>query len=213
MNLLERVKGILLNPRAEWPVIEREQGDVAYLFMNYVAILAAIPAICGFIGTSLIGISLPGLGTVRVPIVTGLVGAIVGYLLTFAMVYIVALLADLLAPTFQGQKNFENALKLVVYSYTPAWLIGVFLLIPKSRLPHHPRAVRALSFVDRNSATDEGAAGKIDRLHARHRGVRDRHRARRRAGAGRDHAFPAGLNCPLKARAAPADRTAADRPW
>lgn len=130
MNLFERVKGILLNPRAEWAIIEREPGDMAYLFMNYVAILAAIPAVCGFIGSSLIGISLPGLGTVRVPIVTGLVGAVVGYLLTFAMVYIVALLADLLAPTFQGQKNFENALKLVVYSYTPAWLVGVFLLIP-----------------------------------------------------------------------------------
>jgi len=130
MNLFERVKGILLNPRAEWSIIEREPGDVAYLFMNYVAILAAIPAVCGFIGGSLIGISLPGLGTVRVPIVTGLVGAVVGYLLTFAMVYIVALLADLLAPTFQGQKNAENALKLVVYSYTPAWLAGVFLLIP-----------------------------------------------------------------------------------
>lgn len=130
MNLFERVKGILLNPRAEWSVIEREPGDMAYLFMNYVAILAAIPAVCGFIGSSLIGISLPGLGTVRVPIVTGLVGAVVGYLLTFAMVYIVALLADLLAPTFQGQKNSENALKLVVYSYTPAWLAGVFLLIP-----------------------------------------------------------------------------------
>lgn len=130
MNLFERVKGILLNPRAEWSIIEREPGDVAYLFMNYVAILAAIPAVCGFIGSSLIGISLSGLGTVRVPIVTGLVGAVVGYLLTFAMVYIVALLADLLAPTFQGQKNFENALKLTVYSYTPAWLVGVFLLIP-----------------------------------------------------------------------------------
>jgi hypothetical protein len=130
MNLIERVKAIILTPRTEWPVIEREPGDVAYLFTNYVAILAAIPAVCGFIGTSLIGISLPGLGTVRVPIVAGLIGAIVGYLLTFAMVYVVALLADLLAPTFGGQKNFENALKLTVYSYTPAWLVGVFLLIP-----------------------------------------------------------------------------------
>lgn len=130
MNLFERVKGILLNPRAEWAIIEREPGDMAYLFMNYVAILAAIPAVCGFIGGSLIGISLPGLGTVRVPIVAGLMGAVLAYLLTFAMVYIVAMLAELLAPTFKGQKNFENALKLVVYSYTPAWLAGVFLLIP-----------------------------------------------------------------------------------
>jgi hypothetical protein len=130
MNLIERVKAILLTPRTEWPVIEREPGDVAYLFTNYVAILAAIPAVCGFIGTSLIGISLPGLGTVRVPIVAGLIGAIVGYLLTFAMVYVVALITDLLAPTFGGQKNFENALKLTAYSYTPAWLVGIFLLLP-----------------------------------------------------------------------------------
>jgi hypothetical protein len=130
MNLIERVKAILLTPRTEWPVIEREPGDVAYIFTNYVAILAAIPAVCGFIGTSIIGVSLGGLGTVRVPIFAGLVGAVVGYLLTFAMVYIVALLVDLLAPTFGGQKNFENALKLTAYSYTPAWLVGIFLLIP-----------------------------------------------------------------------------------
>jgi hypothetical protein len=130
MNLIERVKAILLTPRTEWPVIEREPGDMVYLFTNYVAILAAIPAVCGFIGTSLIGIALPGLGTVRVPIGAGLIGAIVGYVLTFAMVYVVALLVDLLAPTFNGQKNFENALKLTAYSYTPAWLVGVFLLLP-----------------------------------------------------------------------------------
>ena len=34
------------------------------------------------------------------------------------------------APTFGVQKNFPNALKLTVYSYTPAWLAGIFLLIP-----------------------------------------------------------------------------------
>ncbi len=194
MNLFERVKGILLNPRAEWAIIEREQGDVAYLFMNYVAILAAIPAVCGFIGSSLIGISLPGLGTIRVPIVTGLVGAVVGYLLTFAMVYIVALLADLLAPTFQGQKNPENALKLVVYSYTPAWLAGVFLLIPSLGFLAILGLYGLYLLVDRHSTADESAAGKIDRLHACHHRVRDRHRAHRRAGPGRDHALPAGVN-------------------
>ena len=130
MNLIERVKNIILAPQSEWPVIEREPGDVTYLFTNYVAILAAIPAVCGFIGVSVIGISLGSLGTVRVPILSGLVGAIIGYLLTFAMVYIVALLVDILAPTFNGQRNFESALKVTVYSYTPAWLVGVFLLIP-----------------------------------------------------------------------------------
>jgi hypothetical protein len=133
MTLIDRVKNIILTPKTEWPVIDREPGDVAYLFKNYVAILAAIPAICGFIGTSIVGFNISGLGTVRMPVATGLANALVGYLLTFVIVYIVALIVDALAPTFGGRKNFPSALKLTVYSYTPAWLCGFFFLIPGLR--------------------------------------------------------------------------------
>jgi hypothetical protein len=133
MDLVERVKAILLTPKSEWLVIEREPGDPAYLFTNYVAILAAIPAVCGFIGTSIVGVSLPIGGTVRVGIVAGIVSAVVQYLLAFAMVYVVGLIIDALAPTFNGQKNQPNAMKLAVYSMTPAWLAGIFSLIPGLR--------------------------------------------------------------------------------
>ena len=133
MTLIDRVKNIILAPKAEWPVIDREPGDVAYLFTSYVAILAAIPAICGFIGTSIIGFSLPGMGTVHMPVASGLMSAIVTYLLTFLIVYVVALIVDALSPTFGGRKDFANALKVTVYSYTPAWLCGIFLLIPGLR--------------------------------------------------------------------------------
>ena len=134
MNLVERVKAILLTPKSEWLVIAREPGDANYLFMNYVAILAAIPAVCGFIGMSIIGISLPVVGTVRVGIVSGLASAIVQYLLAFVMVYVMGLIIDALAPTFGGQKNQPNALKVAVYSMTPAWLAGIFSLIPGLRV-------------------------------------------------------------------------------
>ncbi len=56
MNLVERVKAILLQPKSEWPVIEREPGDAGYLFTNYVCIVSAIPAVCSFIGTVIIGL-------------------------------------------------------------------------------------------------------------------------------------------------------------
>ena len=42
MNLVERVKGILLQPNSEWSAIAREPGNAGYLFPNYVAILAAV---------------------------------------------------------------------------------------------------------------------------------------------------------------------------
>ncbi len=134
MDIVERVKAIVLTPKTEWLVIEREPGDANALFASYVAILAAIPAVCGFIGTSIIGMSLPVVGTVRVGIVSGIASAIVQYLLAFAMAYVMALIIDGLAPTFQGQKNQPNALKLAVYSMTPAWLAGIFSLIPGLRL-------------------------------------------------------------------------------
>jgi hypothetical protein len=134
MDIIGRVKAILLTPKTEWLVIEREPGDPAYLFANYVAILAAIPAVCGFIGGSIVGISVPIVGTVRIGIVSGIASALIQYLLAFAMVYVMALIIDALAPTFKGQKNQANALKLAVYSMTPVWLAGVFSLIPGLRL-------------------------------------------------------------------------------
>jgi Yip1 domain len=120
MDLVERVKAILLTPKTEWPVIAREPGDVAYLFKNYVAILAAIPAVCGLIGAVIAG----------APIGAALLLAILRYLLTFVIVYVVALIVDALAPTFGSQKSMDNALKLTVYSATPVWVAGIFLLIP-----------------------------------------------------------------------------------
>jgi Yip1-like protein len=121
-KLIDRVKAILLTPQTEWPVIAREGGDTGSLFSQYVAILALIPAVAGFVGGSLIG--------GYTPLIAGLVSAIVGYVLTFVTVFMVALIVDMLAPTFGGERNFTNALKLTAYSYTPAWLAGIFLLIP-----------------------------------------------------------------------------------
>jgi hypothetical protein len=100
--------------------------------VKYDAILALIPAIAGFIGLSLVGVKVP-VGTFRVPIGAGLVNAVISYLFAFVLVYIVALAVDLLAPYFHGQKNFTSALKLSVYSFTPVWLAGIFLLIPGLR--------------------------------------------------------------------------------
>jgi hypothetical protein len=39
-----------------------------------------------------------------------------------------------LARSFNGDPDFEQALKLVTYSYTPIWLAGVLLLLPQVML-------------------------------------------------------------------------------
>jgi Yip1 domain len=125
MNLVERIKGILLQPKSEWPAIEREPGDTGYLFPNYVMIVAAIPAVCTFIGTSIIG-----LGAYRVGIGLGLIRAVVVYALSLAGVFVVAYIIDFLAGTFGARKNPDSAMRVSAYAPTAAWIAGVFNIIP-----------------------------------------------------------------------------------
>ena len=132
MNFLARIKNIILRPDAEWPVIAHESGDVKYLFTRYVAILALIPAVCGFIGASIIGMAV-SVGTFRVPLLPGLINMVLGYVFAFVIVYATALIIDALAPSFRSHRHLPNALKLAVYSFTPVWLAGIFILIPGLR--------------------------------------------------------------------------------
>ena len=130
MNIMERIKGILLRPKEEWQIIAGETTPIPELYKNYIILLAAIGPVASFIGMSLIGVSLPVGGAYRVSIITGIVSAVVQYILTLVGVYILALIIDTLAPTFTGEKNIDQAFKLAAYSYTPGWLVGIFALIP-----------------------------------------------------------------------------------
>lgn len=122
MELLIRIKAILLNPQAEWPEIAQEKGEVPVLFVHYVAILALVPALAHFIGASLVGF--------YAPVLRSLAGAVVTYVAAFAFVYVLALVIDALAPVFGARKSFASAFKLSVYCCTPVWLAGAFLLVP-----------------------------------------------------------------------------------
>jgi hypothetical protein len=58
------------------------------------------------------------------------VSAVLSYGLGLVSVFVMALIIDALAPSFDAQKNQIQALKLVAYSYTGSWVAGVFLIIP-----------------------------------------------------------------------------------
>jgi hypothetical protein len=132
MNLVERVKGILLNPKKEWPIIDVESATVGSIYTQYVIPLAAIPAVAGFVGSSVLGYGFFG-ASIRLPMGTGLMMAAVQYIGALIAVYVIAVVADALAPTFGGQKNQIQALKLAAYSSTAAWIAGIFMLVPGLR--------------------------------------------------------------------------------
>ena len=133
MNAVARVKAILIDPAAAWRGFEKDIGDPAYLLSRYVAVLALIPALSSFVGATLIGVVAPSGTILRTDLIGGLFGAIFSYAASCAIVVLLGLIIDLLAPRFGGRRNFEDAFKLAVYSFTPLWLAGIFLLLPGLR--------------------------------------------------------------------------------
>src|SRR3954462_9047805 len=130
-NLVARATNILKQPDAEWPVIAAEPTDTAGLMQGYAAPLAAIPAICRWIGFTVIGLGLPYFGTYRIGFVRGFANAVVSWVFALVGVYIAAVVIEKLAPTFKSSGGTIQALKLVAYSSTPVWVAGVLYLIPE----------------------------------------------------------------------------------
>jgi hypothetical protein len=123
-SLINRVKNILVTPKTEWQVIDSENSLHAKVFTSYVIPLALIPAIAAFIGYGLIGVH--GLHLFG----WGIRWAITQFILMAGGVYVTALVINLLAEGFGGKKNFDKAFSLVAYAYTPAFIGGIFYILP-----------------------------------------------------------------------------------
>jgi hypothetical protein len=111
MALVERVTNILTKPKSEWPRIAEETATPSSLFTGYIMILAAI-------------------GPIAMLLKGGVGVALLSYGIGLGVTWLLAMIVDALAPTFGGEKNFIQSLKLTAYSYTAAWIAGIFQLIP-----------------------------------------------------------------------------------
>jgi len=128
MNIVERAKNILLNPKAEWDKISEEETSQGALLGSYVVPLALIPAIAGFIGYGFIGYNtilfkMSGISWGIHHAVISFAGSLLGVIITSFVV-------NALAPNFGSQKNPVKAMQLVAYSFTPSWVAGILNILP-----------------------------------------------------------------------------------
>ncbi len=102
---------------------------MAALYRSYVIPLALIPAVCGLIGRVVFGVGVFGI-TYRPPILGSLVEAVLYFGLGLASIYALARIIEALAPSFGGTQDPIQAFKVAAYSWTAAWVAGVFTLMP-----------------------------------------------------------------------------------
>lgn len=93
---------------------------------GWVVPLAAIGPVAGLIGGLVFGYG----GFYRPSVTMAVTMAIIGYAMALLCVFLLAKIIDALAPTFGGQKNDVQAMKVAAYSSTAGFLAGIFQIIP-----------------------------------------------------------------------------------
>ncbi len=125
MNIIERVKNILITPKTEWEVINGETATPASLLMGYVLPLALI----GSVGTLLKGLLFTGaLGGWGLKFF--IVGAVIAFISYVVSYYLTVIFVDLLAPSFGSEKNMGKSAQLVAYSGTASYVGALLSFIP-----------------------------------------------------------------------------------
>ncbi len=119
MNLINRVKNILLTPKTEWQVIKSESTTVSGMLTSYVLPLSIIPAAIALLSAAFWGSITYGLIMAAIAVV----GAIIGF-------YVGTYVADALAPSFASEKNLNRSAQLVGYSYTASAIASILGIIP-----------------------------------------------------------------------------------
>lgn len=127
--ILSRAYGLLREPKSEWLQIKGEETTIPNIMLGYVAPLAAVPPICGLIGAFVFGVNYGGVD-LRPPLDDALVGTLVSFVASVAMVFALGILVNVLADNFAGDRSDLAAQKVAAYSMTPAFLSGVFSLWP-----------------------------------------------------------------------------------
>ena len=128
MNIIERVKNIIITPKTEWERINGEEGTLSTVLKSYVLPLALIAAAASFIGYGLIGVDTGILGINVKGYNWGFYMAIKQFISGILSVVVSAYVVDMLAPPFGSEKNINKSAQLVAYAYTPG-MIGAFLNI------------------------------------------------------------------------------------
>ncbi|NIY47220.1 Yip1 family protein [Cedecea colo] len=127
---MNHVWGLLSHPNREMQEIKRENETVSHHYTHHVLLMAAIPVICAFIGTTQIGWNF-GDGTfVRLSMLTGFFLGVLFYALMLAGVAVMGRVIWWMARNYPHRPSLARCMVFAGYVATPLFLSGVVALYP-----------------------------------------------------------------------------------
>jgi hypothetical protein len=128
--VLNHVVGLFAHPEKEWKAIQRARCSVASCFCSHVLFLAAIPAVAGYVGTTMVGWQFSGREIHKLtPESAGQI-AVLFYLTMLVAVGTIGKLIHWMGQAYGSRQSLPTAIALAAYTATPLFVSGLMLLYP-----------------------------------------------------------------------------------
>jgi hypothetical protein len=128
--VLQHVWGLFVNPKREWVSIREDECTIGKCYAIHVLILAAIPPIAGFIGTTQFGWQI-GVGEpVKLTFQSAAMISILYYLAMLVGVFSIGWMTHWMGSTYGAEVPLSQCVVLAAYTATPLFLIGIMQLYP-----------------------------------------------------------------------------------
>jgi hypothetical protein len=128
--VLKHIWGLFVNPKREWESIRVDECTLGKCYAAHVMILAIIPAISGFIGTTQFGWQIGSGDPVKLTMESAGVIAVLYYLAMLVGVYAIGWMIHWMGSTYGAEVPLAQCVVLAAYTATPLFLIGLMGLYP-----------------------------------------------------------------------------------
>lgn len=128
--VLNHVVGLMTDPKKEWKAIKEERCSIGKCYCSHVLLLAAVPAVAGYVGTTQVGWSFGGFTVHKLTTESALQIAILTYLTMLLAVFSLGKAIHWMGQTYGSKQTLPQAIALAAYAATPLWLLGFFFLYP-----------------------------------------------------------------------------------
>ncbi|WP_303285642.1 Yip1 family protein [Marinobacter sp. SS8-8] len=122
--------GLLAHPDREWEAIRNESESVTRLYTGHILLLALIPAVAGFYGTTQVGWQIGDGQTTRLSTASALQLSVLFYVAMLAGIFVLGKFIDFFATTYDAIERVPRGVALAAYTATPILLIGVIAAYP-----------------------------------------------------------------------------------
>lgn len=127
---IQHIIGLFTDPAREWESIREQYKSSERASVGHVFVLAAIPAISGYIGTTQIGWRIGVGDPIKITGDSAVSIAVIYYLALLVGVYTIGWMIHLLGKAYEIEKPLSLSIAMAAYTATPLFLIGVMQVYP-----------------------------------------------------------------------------------